>query len=311
MAASALVQLKESRDAASSGEVQESDDYLTSFDDFDDNDNDYAFGGGLFDMRMRGHMIPMGGLSWVTQAKAVASQVRSGARTHEMWWSNQKVAQRYPVESLRLSMRTGVCAFKIRKDVCQAMEGFLIDPANYTDDGFLIMAGTQWPGYGSYPYVHAALGLMPSVQERKTVRVHGKSKVDHILRGDARVRALVAVITDVLNLPLPVGRQAQPNGKNIKAMHFLRQDMTQQAVFTWHDDTEDLGTNGHKEHMTTVILNLSDNLSAMRVWGCEPSFYQEQGDCVAFPGAALHETVPRTDHAVLDQPVYKVAFFYA
>ena len=103
----------------------------------------------------------------------------------------------------------------------------------------------------------------------------------------------------------------QPRGKSIRAFHFIRQDETQQASFSWYSDAEDIKEVSKRSNdMTTVIVTLTNEVSAMRIWGCEPHFYEGQGSAVAFPGAALHESVPRAAAAPACQPLWKVALFW-
>ena len=47
--------------------------------------------------------------------------------------------------------------------------------------------------------------------------------------------------------------------------------------------------------MTTIIVSLSDECSAMRMWGFGPHLFREMGSACAFAGAALHESVPKCD----------------
>ena len=101
-------------------------------------------------------------------------------------------------------------------------------------------------------------------------------------------------------------KPAQPKGKSIRAMHFLLQDQTQQASFSWHADADDIGHEGI--HMTTVIVSLSNVPSCMRMWGFQPFLFEGAGAACAFAGAATHESVPRKSAGA---PVRKVALFFA
>ena len=62
--------------------------------------------------------------------------------------------------------------------------------------------------------------------------------------------------------------------------------------------------------MTTVIVSLSEEHSSMRMWGHQPHLFRGVGSACAFPGAALHESVPRRTGAP-GAPVRKVALFFA
>ena len=145
--------------------------------------------------------------------------------------------------------------------------------------------------------------------------MHGKLWVNAVLKSTPALSALplVAEVRRVLGLPLPRPPNQQTAGKSILALHFLLQDETQQASFSWHDDGEDLidlsGPN-HARDMTTVIVNLSCVCSGMRIWGCAPVLYRVQGDAVAFPGRALHESLALRPDALGEHPVHKVALFF-
>ena len=97
-----------------------------------------------------------------------------------------------------------------------------------------------------------------------------------------------------LGLPMPAQGVLQKAGKAIRALHFLAQDETQQASFSWHSDGEDLKGRSMPDtsDMTTVIVHLSHECSGMRVWGCRPALYRAQGDSVAFPTEAGRVATP-------------------
>ena len=154
--------------------------------------------------------------------------------------------------------------------------------------------------------------LIVPVLQRKTVRVSGKAMCNIVLAGQPEVRELVDAVRVALRLPdsrrRPEARTPpQPTGKCIRAMHFLLQDDSQQASFSWHDDASDVGHEGM--HMTTVIVSLSIVPSCMRMWGFQPFLFQGLGAACAFAGAALHESVPRCTGSA--EPVRKVALFFA
>ena len=261
----------------------------------------------MFDVEPRVGGIPHE--QWAVAAKARAESIRFGNERCITWW--EKDNKRYPLEHVRLSADTGVHQFQISAAVCEQLRLFVADSSNYTSDGFLKMAGTQFPGYGGYPYVHAAVGHVRSAQEKRTTRVHGKHWVNKILKSEQQVWDLVTEVRRMLNLPVPTGDVLQKAGKGIVSLHLLTQDATQQAVFSWHDDGEDVATDaGTSEEMTTVIVNLSHECSGMRIWGCGPVLYRAQGDAVAFPGRALHESLPRCNTSPDLDVVYKVALFF-
>ena len=249
---------------------------------------------------------------WAVAARERATGIRFGAEHAIQWWDGRGLAANYPLECVRLNPATGVHDFKIDASVCEALRCFLADPANYDTQGFLRMAGTQFPGYSGYPYVHAPEGHVAAAQEKRTTRVHGKQQVNAVLKNQQQVWDLVQAVRRALGLPMPDPGVLQKAGKAILALHFLAQDETQQALFSWHSDGEDLRSIGRADpsDMTTVIVHLSHECSGMRVWGCAPVLYRAQGDAVAFPGSALHETLPRRLGAPAAGVVRKVALFF-
>ena len=252
---------------------------------------------------------------WARDSKAHAEDLLFGARPgHIWWWGRSRAEDSYPLERAILSADTGVHAFHIERAVCEKLRMILADPNNYDEKMTLVLAGTAFPGYAGYPYVHADCGVLPFVQERRTVRVQEHADINFLLRNVQEIWDVVQAVRQALGLPLPKRPTLQPRGKAIKALHFLLQDATQQATFSWHNDAEDILTRGQPrqaaEEMTTVIVSLSDVRSAMRIWGCTPVVYQGQGSAVAFPGAALHETVPRLSDSEAPDVCRKLALFF-
>ena len=215
---------------------------------------------------------------WATESKAHAEDLLFGARPGVIWWWRiSRAVHSYPLEHATLSAGTCVHAFHIERDVCEKLRMILDDPERYTDKKVLVLADKEFPGYAGYPYVHADGGVLPFVQERRTVRVQKYADVNFLLRNVQEIWDLVQAVRRALGLPLPERGALQPRGKAIKAMHFLLQDATQQASFSWHSDAEDIVTRNEPrqvaEEMTTVIVSLSDVHSAMRIWGCTPVVY--------------------------------------
>ena len=260
----------------------------------------------MFVVEPRVHRIPL--TQWAVAAKARAQSIRFGNERCITWWEADH--KPYPLERVRLRADTGVHQFQINAAVCEQLRLFVTDGSNYTSEGFLKMADTQFPGYGGYPYVHATFGHVPSAQEKRTTRVHGKYWVNKVLKSVQQLWDLVTEVRRMLGLPVPTGGVLQKAGKGIVGLHVLTQDATQQAVFSWHDDGEDISSNTDSEEMTTVIVNLSDECSGMRIWGSDPVLYHAQGDAVAFPGRALHESLPRCTTSPASDVVYKVALFF-
>ena len=263
----------------------------------------------VFDLDIRSEKV---GGKVAAAARARAAKIRFGETAFITWWRSA-ASSPAPLEHLPLSPGTGVHAFTVSRPCCEVLRSYLEEPANYDDNGFLKMGDTQYPGYGAYPHVHAPLGQIARLQERRTVRVTGRAQVRAVLESVVPLRHLVSLVRRALRLPEPGGTEVLcRSGKCIKALHFLLQDETEQASFSWHDDAYDLEISSkmHASEMTTVIVSLSEACSGMRVWGCEPVLYRQQGDAVAFPGAAAHETLPRRRNLPVPR-VWKLALFFA
>ena len=292
----------------------------------------------LFNLDHRALVMPTGEKEdWVPQSKEIAYKIKARDVKHVVWWDVSRLhpspVDMYRLAHLPYAHDTGLFSCVIDEEACTTMAAYLDNPDNYSDDGWLIFSGQTYPGYSRYPYVHASIGQLPSVQEvcahspsdssssdvshflfavpqRKTVRVSGKTACDNVLAGAPEVRKLLSAVRKALGLPelrrTPDAlRPAQSPGKCVRAMHFLMQDASEQASFTWHDDATDIGADSH---MTTVIVSLSKELSGMRIWGFRPHLFNGMGSAAVFAGAALHESLPRHDAS---KPVRKVAFFFA
>ena len=107
--------------------------------------------------------------TWVGPAQVVASKVKSRDIKHVMWWDrdalNPPLANIYGLPHLNYTHDTGVLAFSVPLAYCQPLASYLEKAGNYDAQGWLVMAGMQYPGYAKYPYVHSPLGQIPGVQE--------------------------------------------------------------------------------------------------------------------------------------------------
>ena len=117
------------------------------------------------------------------------------------------------------------------------------------------------------------------MQERLTVRVGNLEQVDFLLQREAMIRDIAQEVTSGVGGVLRLARKRRRGEKALRAMHLLRQDVSQQASFALHSDANDLRhtIKGDLEEMTTAIVNLTDEISAMRMWGMAPAVYRGQG----------------------------------
>jgi hypothetical protein len=262
-----------------------------------------------FDLREGVDKFHKHDLDWVQHAMVQASRIRFGHWTQLVWWGADKT--RHPLR--QLAADTGVYAFEVSPTNCQRLLTYLEDPGSYSKDGFLKLAGTTWPGYNNYGLVHAVDGVDTHLQERLTVRVGNLEQVDFLLQREAMIRDIAQEVTVGLGgVELRLARKRRRGEKALRAMHLLRQDVSEQASFALHSDANDLRhtIKGDLEEMTTAIVNLTDEISAMRMWGMAPAVYRGQGHSVAFPGAALHESLRRAKGAPAHKHVWKLAMFF-
>ena len=257
-----------------------------------------------FDLREGVANIQQADLVWFQDAMEQASRIRFGHRAQLVWWGPDKI--RRPLR--QLAADTGVYAFEVSPTKCQRLLTYLEDPGNYSKAGFLQMAGTTWPGYNNYGLVHAEGGVDEHLQERLTVRVGNLEQVDYLLQREAMIWDIAQEVTVGVGGVLHLAPNRRAGGKALRAMHLLLQDVSQQASFALHSDENDLRNTirGDLGEMTTAIVNLSEEVSAMRVWGMAPAVYRGQGHAFAFPGGALHESLRRAKGA----PVWKLAMFF-
>ena len=71
----------------------------------------------------------------------------------------------YPLPHLKYSHDTGVVDFTVETNCCKRLLSYLEHPDNKSDNGWLLLAGREFPGYAQYPYVHSPLGQIATVQE--------------------------------------------------------------------------------------------------------------------------------------------------
>ena len=119
-----------------------------------------------FDLSPRADQLPGGEAAKATR---VSGELKSRAISHVVWWNtvalNPHADDMYPLSNLPFAHDTGVHGFHIPAGCCTTMTSFLDNQQNYSAQGWLLMAGRQFPGYARYPYVHSPLGQLATIQE--------------------------------------------------------------------------------------------------------------------------------------------------
>ena len=217
----------------------------------------------------------------------------------------------------RASMGTGVVAVNsLHVSACLQLAAFLSDPKNRSPEGYLMINHKSFPGYDQYNRVHGK--FHPSLQAVQTTQLQGKESVAFALTRLRPLSELFVMVLQELHVPVQILRNLSAAEwytafKSFitlcRAIHFLRQDRHANAMFKWHDDLKDLKglRPAVSENMVTVIVQLNDGDTAMRLYGFEPHKYSHAGSTVLFKGAAVHESLPWKDPG--DRVVFKVAFF--
>lgn len=120
-----------------------------------------------FDLALRREYIPQA--EWAQKAKQVAVLVKSRVVKEVRWWDRSAVNptddDMYPLPHLTFTHHSGVHDFLVPPSACIAMASFLDDASNYSETGWLVLAGAAYAGYDSYPFVHAPVGQIAAIQQ--------------------------------------------------------------------------------------------------------------------------------------------------
>ena len=132
-----------------------------------DDDEDLGDLAKTFDLAPRAHMLDESA-EWAKKAKKCSLALLTGEKKQVIWWRTKKAGP-FALSHLSYSARTGVYEFNIPASACMPVQDYLADPRNRDANGFIVMGGDTWRGYGSYDLVHSEMGCVPRLQE---VRAH-------------------------------------------------------------------------------------------------------------------------------------------
>ena len=176
-------------------------------------------------------------------------------------------------------------------------------PQNPTDECIGLLADLQLARLNGYRLYDNTLASVHDAfeQERRTAVVRSSDEVRQLLVDIPEVSCILDHCLAALGLPPSYGYRC-------KMIHILAQDWTSLARFKLHvDNTEGIGL---PIGMNTVIIQLTEGHSHMRMWGCFRFEFRGIGAGVVFPGGALHESLPNPDDSVGSEDViYKLVFF--
>jgi len=161
-----------------------------------------------------------------------------------------------------------------------------------------LLADTLLPSLNGYQSYDNTLSPVHNSfhQQRRTAVAWTQPQVTKLL-------ADIPDISTILQYGLAALGLSQSYQGRCRMIHILAQDATSLARFKLHvDNTEGKGLS---LGCTTVIIQLTEGSSYMRMWGCDSFEFRGIGAGVAFPGGALHESLPTDDSRVM----FKLVFF--
>ena len=184
-------------------------------------------------------------------------------------------------------------------EACRKMERHWRDPQNRTNEGYLKVGPTQFPGFDEYNFVEAGAAHDNSVQPSFNAKIEGVEQVRFALEHLPGFREICEHVSQALCFTSANG------GAPCLPRHCHLVDFdSNETRFTWHDDASDCHLS---KDMVTVLVSLNRHVSAMHVWGFrEHGWFARQGHALVFPGAATHASCEQIEEGCL-----KLALFYA
>jgi hypothetical protein len=166
-----------------------------------DDDDDLGDLAMTFDLAPRAHMLDESA-KWAKKAKESSLALLRGEMNQVIWWRRYDAGP-FALSHLSYSARTGVYEFNIPASACMPLHDYLADPLNRDANGFIVMDGDSWPGYGAYDLVHSEMGCVPRLQE---VRAHAHT--------DAHTHTLATPAP--MPMPLPITAPEQLKTVRVK-----------------------------------------------------------------------------------------------
>jgi hypothetical protein len=180
----------------------------------------------------------------------------------------------------------------------------MLDPANRDESGFLILPGGSGKSQGGYfGYGSLTVHLDSQLQSIRTLSAASITEAQDLVRS---LPGLLPLLKDVLR---HLGSDPAAWKKYLKAFHGLILSADRQVEFTWHEDVSETSWLGRK--CLTAVVQCSEAVTAMRMFGFRPFVYVGEGHTSVFPSHAIHQAYPLTQEALsaLSKPVVKAVFF--
>jgi hypothetical protein len=178
-----------------------------------------------------------------------------------------------------------------------AFEQLLTAARHRNKEGLLTFGGTTYTGYADYDSVAGT--HVATVQATRNVILSTVADAVKFVSEAPGLRGIFDAVLRALGAP-----DANWN-KVLRRFNALVQDESSQTDFAWHCDTEELSR--LKRDTLTVVVQCSEAITAMRIFGGEPFYYRRRGDTAMFPGLACHQSIPRRRDLL--KTVVKAVFF--
>ena len=206
--------------------------------------------------------------------------------------------------SCLLRSDVGVWSCNCQPENAKAFAQYMLNKEHRDVSGFL-----KVPGFGEgsvsgyFDYKTLSVAHNATMQSIHTVTTSTKEKAKDLIRN---LPCLQRLLTDVL---LCLGTDPKDWEKYLAAFHGLIYWKDRQVEFAWHEDIKE--TTGLTCECRTAVVQCSNAITGMRVYGFTPFLYEGVGHTSVFLGHCIHQTLPLSEAALsaLSEPVVKAVFF--
>jgi hypothetical protein len=208
------------------------------------------------------------------------------------------------LDPLYLDEDVGVCPCQCEPRNAKIFADYMLDRGNRDASGFLMVPGLSAGSQSGYfHYDRLTVPLNSQVQSIRTLSAESKKAAQSLVRS---IPGLLPLLQDVL---WQLGSDPTDWEQHLAAFHGLILSGDRQVEFAWHEDTSE--TTWLTRRCLTAVVQCSNNVTAMRMYGFQPFVYQGEGHTSVFPGHAIHQAYPLTKEALsaLPKPVVKAVFF--
>ena len=206
--------------------------------------------------------------------------------------------------ALNLDVNGGVWSCRCAPASARTFAEYMLDPGNRDESGFLKRPEGRGNSLGGYfGYDSITVPLNSQLQSIRTLSATNVQEAHDLVRS---LPGLLPLLQDVL---WQMGSDPAAWEKYLKAFHGLILSADRQVEFTWHEDVFETPWLGKR--CLTAVVQCSDAVTAMRMFGFQPFVYDGEGHTSVFPGHAIHQAYPLTQEALsaLSKPVVKAVFF--